>query len=143
MFCCSPSPINIDRIIGGFIDDCFICSSVPFSSSSVPPPFPGMLSFHFPYFPLPIPFGVDLAREWIFVAERYRIEHQDLCGQDDAGGASVQQGRAQEAHRAAVIHWRAREVEGETGDGGVHEDAEVVAQIGARDAERVGAAQHE
>lgn len=82
-------------------------------------------------------------RDLLFVAERYRIEHQDLCGQDDAGGASVQQGRAQEAHRAAVIHWRAREVEGETGDGGVHEDAEVVAQIGARDAERVGAAQHE
>lgn len=82
-------------------------------------------------------------RDLLFIAERYRIEHQDLCRQDDAGGASVQQGRAQEAHRAAVIHGGAREVEGETGDGCVHEDAEVVAQIGARDPERVGAAQHE
>lgn len=42
-----------------------------------------------------------------------------------------------------MIHGGAHDVEGERGDGRVHEDAEVVAQIGARDPERVRAAQHE
>lgn len=42
-----------------------------------------------------------------------------------------------------MVHGGAHDVEGERGDGGVHEDAEVVAQIGARDPERVRAAQHE
>lgn len=53
--------------------------------------------------------------------------------EDDAGRLSEQQGGTQEAHGRAVVHGGVGDVEGETGDNVVHQDAEVITQEGARD----------
>ena len=55
-----------------------------------------------------------------------------------AGGADSPEGRRGEGHGTPDVHGVAEDVEGETLDAVVHENAEIVAEEGAGDAERPG-----
>lgn len=63
-----------------------------------------------------------------------RNKHQG--SQQQAGHLSSVQRDSEEAHRATPVHGRAGDIEREPRDGGIHQDAEIVAQIGTRDAQR-------
>lgn len=75
--------------------------------------------------------------------QRNPINHQHLHRQHHPRGTRIQQRRPQKAHRTPIIHGRARDIERETRHGLIHQDAEIIAQIRARDAERPGTGQHE
>ncbi len=85
---------------------------------------------------LPVPLGIDRGGEGVLVAQGDLVDDEDPGAQQDAGGLAVQQGGADEAGRRAIVHGGVGDVEGEAGDHVVHEDAKVVAEEGARDAER-------
>lgn len=67
------------------------------------------------------------------------INRQNLACESDSSRFSIKQCRSQEAHCTPIIHGRSRDVEWETRDRLIHQDAEVVAEIGARDAQGPGA----
>lgn len=93
--------------------------------------------------PLALPLGIDLARERILKGQSNFVHDKDQRRQHDARRLTKPQRRAQEAHRAAVVHRRVRDAEREPRHHVVHQDAEVVAQVRARDAQRPHARQHE
>ena len=93
--------------------------------------------------PLSLPLGIDLRGERILKRECYTIAHEYQGRQSQASRLSEPQRRTHEAHDAAPVHRRAGHVEGKPRHDVVHEDAEVVAQICARDPERPHATQHE
>lgn len=78
---------------------------------------------------------VDASRERVLEAKRNKVDHQHLDGQEHTGRLSVPERRSEEAQGRAVVHWRIGNVEGEAGDAGIHQDTEVVAEIGAGEAE--------
>ena len=89
-------------------------------------------------FPAPPPFslGVDFRGEGVLELQGDEVHEEDLGGQEEAGGAGKPQRAAEEAHGAAPVHWRVGDVERETRHDLVEQDAKVVAQVGARQAQR-------
>ena len=87
---------------------------------------------------LPVPLGVDAGGEGVLVGEGDLVDEEDPGGEEQAGGLGVEEGGADEAAGGAVVHGGVGDVEGEAGDDAVHEDAEVVAEEGAGDAEGPG-----
>lgn len=79
----------------------------------------------------------------LFIRQRNPIHQQHLRRQQQPRRSSIQQRRAQEAHRAPVVHRRARDIERKAGDWLIHQDAEVIAEVGAGDAKSVGGGQDE
>lgn len=77
---------------------------------------------------------VDASREWILEAKRDKVDNQHLDGQEHTGRLSVPESCSEEAQGGAVVHWRIGNVEWEASDAGVHQDTEVVAEIGAGEA---------
>ena len=75
--------------------------------------------------------------------QRNQINHQNLPGQEHARWFPIQQRGPKKAHRAAIVHGRAREVEWEACDRLIHQDTEVIAKICADDAKGPGARQDE
>jgi len=59
------------------------------------------------------------------------VRARDERGQHEPGRLAEPQGGGEEAQGGAVVHGRGGDVEGEAGDGCVHEDAKVVAEVGA------------
>lgn len=85
--------------------------------------------------PLRITLGVDASGEGVLEAQGNEIDKQHPDGQKNTGRLAKDEGGAQEAHGRAVVHGRVGDVEGEARDHVVHQDAEVVAQEGSRDAQ--------
>ena len=79
----------------------------------------------------------------LFKLQRNEVHDKYLQRQQPAGDFPFIQRNPQEAQRRAPVHGRAGDVEGKTLDLLVHQDAEVVAEKGPRDAQPVVAAQHE
>lgn len=72
----------------------------------------------------------------LLITQRHQVNRQHLPGQHQPRRASIQQSRPYETHRGPIIHGRSRDIERETRDGLIHQDAEIIAQVRARDAER-------
>lgn len=85
--------------------------------------------------PLLVPLGVNSCREWVLEGQGNLVHHKDNTSQDNARWLAEPECTAEETHGAAVIHWCIRHVKGESGDHVIHEDAEIVAEVGARDSE--------
>lgn len=81
---------------------------------------------------VPLPLCVDLRREWILELQRDLVHHKDQAAEHDARRLAIPQCGAQETHRAAVVHRRAADIERKSSHDLVHQDAEVVAQVGTR-----------
>ena len=92
---------------------------------------------------LPISLRINLRSERVLKPQRNAVNRPHQPCQQHARRLAKPQRRAQEAQRAAMVHRRAGHVEREASDDLVHQDAEVVAQVCARDAERPHAAQYE
>lgn len=75
--------------------------------------------------------------------ESQPVQDKNLSGQEKTGDAAPVQGHGQEVQGAAPVHRSARDIEGETGDGSVHQDTKVVTQVGARDTQGPHAGQDE
>lgn len=87
---------------------------------------------------LPIPLGVDLGGEGVLVAQGDVVDEEDPRGDEDTRGLRIVERHTEEAHGGAVVHGRVGDVEGEARDDVIHQDAEVVAEEGAGDAEGPG-----
>lgn len=59
------------------------------------------------------------------------VHHKDLGSQKKTSHLALVQSNAQEVQGASPVHGRAGHVEREAGDGSIHEDSKVVAQVGA------------
>jgi hypothetical protein len=90
-----------------------------------------------------VPLLVNHAREGVLPVARNGVRNGDNARKQQPRGLAEPQGRGEEAQRGAVVHGRGRDVEGEARHGRVHQDAKVVAQVRARDAQRPHARQHE
>lgn len=86
--------------------------------------------------PVFIPLLVDHACEGIFELAGNAVSDSDHACEEQSRGLSVPQRGRQEAECRAVVHRRVGDVEWERGHGRVHEDTEVITQVGAGDAER-------
>jgi len=84
---------------------------------------------------LSVPLRIDLGGEGVFEAEGDLVYREDQRSKKDARWLAVPQSSTQEAHRRTVVHGRTSDVEREAGDDLVHQNAEVVAEVGPRDAE--------
>lgn len=93
--------------------------------------------------PLAVTLGIDLGREGVFVGQGDGVDDEDPGGYEDTGRLAVDEGGAEEAHGRAIVHGGAGDVEGEAGHDAVHQDAEVVAQEGAGDAQAQSRGDHE
>lgn len=71
------------------------------------------------------------------------VHGEDKDGDQDAGWFGEPQGGSQEGEGGAVVHWVVGDIEWEVGDSVVHEDAKVVAQVGASDTEGPHGGQNE
>ena len=78
-----------------------------------------------------------------FESQGDAVDEVDVDRDEQSCGSFVPQRDGCERHRASDVHRIAQQVERETVDARVHEDAEVVAQECARDAEGVGGGEHE
>lgn len=91
--------------------------------------------------PLPrphlIPLPINLPRKRILVPQRNPIRHGHQHAKHQPSRPPVPQRRPRETRRAAPVHWRVGHAEREALDARRHEDAEVVAEVGARHAEGV------
>ena len=87
--------------------------------------------------PLPLPLLINPNRKRILPPPRNRIGRCDQCCQHHTSWLACPQRRSQKAQCRTMVHRRVSDVERECSDGRVHEDAEVVAEIGAGDAEGV------
>jgi len=85
--------------------------------------------------PLALALGVDFGRERVLEAQGHDVHEEHPECQREAGWLGKEKRGAQEAHRGAPVHGRTDDVEWEPGDHLVHEDAKVIAQKGAGDAE--------
>lgn len=93
--------------------------------------------------PLLVALLVDHACEGIFELPRDAVRNSYNTSQEQTSGLSVPQRGCEEAERRTVVHGRVGDVEGERGDWGIHEDAEVVTEVGTGDAERPHRSQDE
>lgn len=63
------------------------------------------------------------------------IEHKHLKRQQQTGNLSIVQRSTQEAQRATPVHGGTSHIERESSNGGVHQDAKVISEVGTRNAE--------
>lgn len=92
---------------------------------------------------LSVSLGVNLAGEGLFELEGNGVHERDKGGDEQTRGLGVPQRRRQETQRGAVVHGVVGHVEGEARDPLVHENAKVVAQVGACDAQSVHGGEHQ
>lgn len=71
------------------------------------------------------------------------VQNEDLGRQKDASHLTVVKGDSQEVQSASPIHRRTGDVEGKARDGGIHQDTEVVSEVGSGDAKGIHAGQNE
>lgn len=88
--------------------------------------------------PLAFPLGIDASGEGVFVAEGDLIDDIHPHSEEKPSWLAIQDGDAKETASRSVVHGRVGNVERETRDHAVHEDAEVVAQKCACDAQSPG-----
>ena len=86
---------------------------------------------------------IDHAGEGVFELAGNGIRDSNDSSQEQTSRLAVPQRGREEAERRAVVHGRVGDVEWERGDWSVHQDAEVVAQVGTGDAERPHGSQDE
>lgn len=90
---------------------------------------------------------VDGAKEFrhdvLFPLEGEIVHRENLSRQEQACDFARVQSNSQEAQCAAPIHGGASDVEGESGHGGIHQDAKVVAEVGSGDAQSPHTRQYE
>ena len=82
-------------------------------------------------------FCVNLACERVFELESPKVYKEDVNGQERSGWSPIQKTCSQETHRASPVHRRAGDVEWKTRYGLIHQDAKIVAQEGAGNAQGV------
>jgi hypothetical protein len=92
---------------------------------------------------LPLPLGVNLRSERILKPQSHRVNSENKSRQQHTRRLAKPKRRAQETEGAAMVHGRRANAEREPGHHLVHQDAKVVAQVRARDAERPHAGQHQ
>jgi hypothetical protein len=92
---------------------------------------------------LSLPLGVDPTGEGILICQSNLVDQEYQAGQHNSSRLSKPQCRSQEAEGRTIVHGSRTNVEGEACDHVVHEDAEVVAEVGACDAESVHGGQDE
>lgn len=85
--------------------------------------------------PLAIALGINLRRKRILKAQRNRVNNVHQSREQNTSRLAKQQRSAQEAHRRASVHGRSRNVKRESGNHFIHEEAEIVAQKCAPDAQ--------
>lgn len=61
------------------------------------------------------------------------VDNEDLEGQQETSHLAMVQSNTQEVQGASPVHGRASDIEWESGNGSIHEDAEVVTQVGTSD----------
>jgi hypothetical protein len=115
----------------------------PSRSTALPRPILSYLQPLLAPLPLLIPLPVNHLGEGVLVRPRDGIRAGHQARQEQPSGLPVPDGGREERERRAVVHGRVGDVERERRHGRVHEDAEVVAQVRARYAERVHGRQHE
>jgi hypothetical protein len=71
------------------------------------------------------------------------VQNKDPSRQNEAGHLARVEGDAQEVQSATPVHGGPGDVEREAGDRGIHENAEIITQVGAGDAESPHASQDE
>lgn len=71
------------------------------------------------------------------------VHHKDLGSQKKTSYLALVQSNAEEVQGASPVHGRASHVEREAGDGCIHENAKVVAEVGTSDAESPHARQNQ
>ena len=71
------------------------------------------------------------------------VQNEDLGRQKDASHLTVVKGDSQEVQGASPVHRRTGDVEGKARDGGIHQDTEVVSEVGSGDAKGIHAGQNE
>lgn len=94
-------------------------------------------------FALRVPLRVDHTRERILPAPSNAIRCRNKTRQQHTRGLSKPQRGREETKRRAMVHGCIGDIEGKRGNRFVHQDAKVVTQICARDAEGVHAGEHE
>lgn len=75
-------------------------------------------------------------RNSLFPSEGNQVQDENFCGQKQSCHLALVQRNAEEAQCASVVHGSSRDVEREASDRGVHQNPEVVAQVGAGYTER-------
>lgn len=63
------------------------------------------------------------------------VNNVNQCCENKASHFTREKGNGQKVQRAAGVHGRAGDVERESGHGRIHQDTEVVTQVGASDAQ--------
>ena len=92
--------------------------------------------------PLPLSLRIYLRRKRVLKGECNLIAHKYQRTQSQARRLAKPQRRADEAHHTAPVHRTARNIEREARHNIIHQNAEVVAQIRARHAQRPHARQN-
>lgn len=87
--------------------------------------------------------GARKDKNLLLPAESKPIQNEDLGSQEDARHLAPVKSNAQEVQGTSPVHGRAGDVEGETGDGCIHENAKVVPEVSAGDAQRIHAGEDE
>lgn len=84
---------------------------------------------------LAVAFGIDLGSEGVLELDSDNVDKEDPGSQKKTSGLAVQKGGAEEAHGGAVVHGSAGDVEWKAGDDAIHQNAKVVTEEGAGDAQ--------
>lgn len=86
--------------------------------------------------------GVNFRCEGLFKAQCNKVHDKHKDGHENASGLTKPQSSTQEREGWAIVHGVVSHVEGKACHNVVHEDAKVVTQVGASDAERPHGAKH-
>jgi hypothetical protein len=71
------------------------------------------------------------------------VYNEDLRSEQEAGDLAIVESHTQKVQGAAPVHRGTSNIEWEAGDGSIHEDAEIVSEVGSGDAEGIHARQNE
>lgn len=74
---------------------------------------------------------VDFASEWVLESQSDQVDNQNLNSKENTSWLPEPQSRSEERHSRPVVHWRLGNVEWETSNNIIHQNAKVVAQIRA------------
>ena len=72
---------------------------------------------------------VDFASEWVLESESNEVDNQHLNSKKNTSWFSEPQSRPQERHGRSVVHWRLGNVEWESSNNIIHQDAEVISKV--------------
>lgn len=62
------------------------------------------------------------------------VQNEHLGGQEDSGNFALVECNTQEIQGASPIHRGASDIEREASDGGIHENTEIISEVGSGDA---------